>query len=78
MALSVLAYNLTRVINIIGTADGCDRGLRPNQPWLLTDFLGRVFLHGQDPKRTSSQAATDADAARISRRLRLEPKHFPA
>ena len=31
-----------------------------------------------DPKRTSSQAATDADAARISRRLRLEPKHFPA
>jgi len=28
MALSVLAYNLTRVINIIGTiADRCDRGL---------------------------------------------------
>jgi hypothetical protein len=37
MALSVLAYNLTRVMNIVGT-NGCDRGLRPNRSWLLTDF----------------------------------------
>jgi hypothetical protein len=35
------------------TADGCDLGLRPNRTWLLTAFLGRVFLHGQDPQRTS-------------------------
>ncbi|WP_212440771.1 SgcJ/EcaC family oxidoreductase, partial [Bradyrhizobium sp. AUGA SZCCT0431] len=34
-----------------------DRGLRPNRSWLLTDFLGRVFLHGQDPQRTASSLA---------------------
>jgi len=35
-------------------ADGCDRGLRPNRHWLLIDFRGMVFLHGQDPKLTST------------------------
>ena len=39
MALSVLAYNLTRVMNIRRdqAADRCDRGLRPNRSWLLTE-----------------------------------------
>jgi hypothetical protein len=39
MALSVLAYNLTRVMNIIRdqAADGCDRGLRPSRSCLLID-----------------------------------------
>jgi hypothetical protein len=59
MALSVLAYNLTRVMNIVGAADGCDRGLRPNRSWLLTDFLGRVFLHDQDPIETWAPVRTD-------------------
>ena len=51
MALSVLAYNLTRVDEHRRdqAADRCDRGLRPSRSWLLTDFLGRAFLHGQDP-----------------------------
>ena len=30
-------------------ADRCDRGLRPSRSCLLTDFLARAFLHGQDP-----------------------------
>ena len=34
--------------------DGCDLGLRPNRSRLLTDFLRRGFLHGQDPSRASS------------------------
>jgi hypothetical protein len=48
MALSVLAYNLTRVMNIVGPKP-CDRSLRLNRSWPLIDFLGRAFLHGQDP-----------------------------
>jgi hypothetical protein len=46
MALSVPAYNLTRVMNIVGSKPlmACDRGLRPSRSWLLTDFPGkRVF-----------------------------------
>ena len=40
MALSVLAYNLTRVMNIVGTKllMAAIRSLRPNRSWLLTDF----------------------------------------
>jgi hypothetical protein len=55
MALSVLAYNLTRVMNIVGTKllMAAIRSLRPNRSWLLTAFPGNVFLHDQDPERKS-------------------------
>src|SRR5262249_7408580 len=56
MALSVLAYNLTRVINIVGTKPlMAAHRLRPSRSWLLTDFPGKVFLHGQDPKWSFQQ-----------------------
>ena len=54
MALSVLAYNLTRVINIVGIKPlmaaivACDR----TGPGFSPTSLGRAFLHGQDPTRT--------------------------
>jgi hypothetical protein len=35
-----VAYNVTRVMNIVGTKPlmACDLGLRPNRSWLLTDL----------------------------------------
>jgi hypothetical protein len=44
MALSVLAYNLTRVMNIVGTKPLMNRGLRPNWSCLLTAFLGEAVF----------------------------------
>ena len=45
MALSVLAYNLTRVMNIVGTKPlMAVRDLRPNRSWLLKTSLERVFF----------------------------------
>jgi len=55
MALSVLAYNEHHRDQ---AADGCDRGLRLNRSWLLTDFPGRAFLHDQDPYPTSAAERT--------------------
>jgi hypothetical protein len=67
MALSVLAYNLTRVMNIVGTkpVDGCDDRLRPSRSRPLTNFHGKVFLHGQDPQQTSAHSLAPA-AGQIS------------
>jgi len=43
-ALSVLAYNLTRVMNIVGTKPlMAVRDLRPNRSWLLKTSLERGF-----------------------------------
>ena len=52
MALSVLAYNLTRVMNIVGTKPlmRCDRGLRPSRSWLLTDSPGNGVFTRPRPK----------------------------
>ena len=45
MALSVLAYNLTRVMNIVGAKPlmAAIAALRPNRSWLLTNSLRRCF-----------------------------------
>jgi hypothetical protein len=61
MALSILAYNLTQVMNIVGTKPlmAAIMALRPNRSWLLTDFLGTVFLHDQDPGRTRAACARE-------------------
>jgi len=57
LALSVLAYNLTRVMNIGDQAAGCGNpGLRPSRSWLIAGFLGRAFLRDQNPKRTLKSA----------------------
>jgi transposase len=45
--------------------DGCARGLRPSRSWLLTDFPKTVFLHGQDPRRTSGAPWWREIAARL-------------
>src|SRR4051794_22586274 len=63
MALSVLAYNLTRVMNIVGNkplmaADQTGLGFSPAS-------LGKSFLHGQDPQRTS----TNVPVARYKREV---------
>src|SRR6266478_4978628 len=55
MALSVLAYNLTRVMNIIGIKSliAAIRGLRPTRVFApSTDVPLKPFLHDQDPKLT--------------------------
>ncbi len=53
MALSVLAHNLTRVMNIVGTKPliAANRGLSPPLLALTADLLQDV-LHDQDPKPT--------------------------
>ena len=56
MALSVMVYNLTRAMNIVGIKPliaaiaACDR----TGPGFSPTSLGRVFLHGQDPTQTSA------------------------
>ena len=55
MALSVLAYNPTRVIEHRRdqALDRCDRGLRPTRAFApSTDVPLKPFLHDQDPKLT--------------------------
>ena len=54
MALSVLAYNLTtgHEHRRDQAADGCDRGLRPNQSWLRTSTsLQGCFYTAKTHKR---------------------------
>jgi hypothetical protein len=56
MALSVLAYNLTRVMNIVGTNPlmaAIATGGRTVRPSLRLPRNG--FLHGQDQKHPSSK-----------------------
>ncbi len=55
MALSVLAFNLTRAMNIVGTKPlmGCDGGLRQARFLASEPTPFEAFLHGQDPLQTS-------------------------
>jgi hypothetical protein len=54
MALSVMAYNLTRIMNIIGTKPLMAAIVAETEPVLAshTAFLGR-FFYGQDPIATA-------------------------
>jgi hypothetical protein len=53
MALSVLAYNLTRVMNIVGTSRWPLRSWPETEPVLASRRLpSKAFLHDQDPNRT--------------------------
>ena len=53
MALHVLAYNLTRVMNIMGIRKPEKRLLNATRPKLLRfDTSGKAFLHNQDPFQT--------------------------
>jgi Transposase DDE domain len=54
MALSVLAYNLTRVMNIVGTKSLMTAIVAETEPGpsFSPTSLGRAFLHDQDPKQS--------------------------
>jgi hypothetical protein len=53
MALSVLAYNLTRVMNIVRPKPLMVRSQPETEPILASHRLPRrAFLDGQDPNRT--------------------------
>src|SRR5512139_1583767 len=54
MALSVLAYNLTRVINIVGLKPLIAAIATPAGSGFSPASLGKAFLHGQDPSWTST------------------------
>ena len=55
MALSVLAYNLTRVMNIVGIKPLMAAIVARDRtgPGIFLTSPGRMFLHGQDPYRKS-------------------------
>ena len=57
MALSVLAYNLTRVMNIVGTKllMAAIRSLRPNRSWPITDFSGKGVFTRPRPEADSGR-----------------------
>jgi transposase len=54
MALSVLAYNLTRVMNIVGIKPLIAAIVAPGTQDWIDISPSRVFLHGQDPSATST------------------------
>jgi Transposase DDE domain len=91
MALHVLAYNLTRVMNIMGIQPlmGSDQGIvRPEKvqgpqsrrpPKMYIPPARRAFLHGQDPYRTPllGRAACREFLPTILRRCRRPSRPRP-
>jgi hypothetical protein len=59
MALSVLAYNLTRAMNIVGIEPLINLMVArdPAPPGFRNRYPLRPFLHGQDPTRTFTAEA---------------------
>ena len=75
MALSVLAYNLTRVMNIIGIKPliAAIRGLRPTRVFAPSaDVPLKPFLHDQDPNRTFVPAGERSATSSITAAARTD------
>jgi hypothetical protein len=77
MALPVLAYDLTRVMNTLGVIKplmAANRGLRSQLSGLRSP--SGPLLHGQDPKRTMGLITPDSCSGYLSLSIRFEAAVF--